>query len=51
MKKIKKSLKETYPSTSFAWFSSFLDCQFTKDFLGKLGYSRKNSNGGGGGGG
>ena len=44
MKKINKSLKETYPSMSFVLCSSFLDCQFTKDFLGKLGYSRKSPN-------
>ena len=33
----------------FALCSSFLDCQFTKDFSGKLGYSRKSPNRGGGG--
>ena len=31
--------------------SSFLDFQFTRDFFGKLGYSRKNSRSVGGGGG
>ena len=30
--------------------SSFLDFQFTRDFFGKLGYSRKNSRSVGGGG-
>ena len=28
----------------FALCSSFLDCQFPKDFFGKLGYSRKSPN-------
>ena len=28
----------------FALCSSFLDCQFPKDFFGKLGYSKKSPN-------
>ena len=38
----KKDIAKTAQPSVLCICSSFLDFQFTKDFLGKLGYSRKN---------